>query len=299
MPAKNVSLNLNQLLNGSQQAKKFVGGTAVSCILMPNTYHCYHSPVSGKVIESNADVLRDYFGIKDFPDLLNKGDVGYGYDYRDFEVFRRGYLIIQTPNYGLVGMVPVGLNTIGSVVFNHEFKRITSNDTPVPISKGQQVGYFKYRGSLNILLFEPGRFPSMNLLVGEKIGTINTNCEIAAATKWVDSGININTGDAVELRYSGGIWQASTISGFVDAAGNPDFIAKPGYTLQGKNEGALCARIGLDGDVFLVGKKINFTADKSGELYFCINDDLNGEYGAGFTDNIGAVYVTVDITPAK
>ncbi|MBW2662998.1 MAG: phosphatidylserine decarboxylase [Deltaproteobacteria bacterium] len=297
--AKNVSLNLNQLLNGSEHAKKFIGGTAVSCILMPNTYHWYHSPVSGKVIESNADVLGDYFGIKDFPDLLDKGDVGYGYDYSDFEVFRRGYLIIQTPNYGLVGMVPVGLNTVGSVVFKDPFKRITPNDTPAPITKGQQVGYFKYGGSLNILLFESGRFPSLNLLVGEKIGAINTNCEVAAATKWVDSGININTGDAVELRYSGGIWLASPESGYVDAAGNADFTAKPGYTLPGKNEGALCGRIGTDGNVFLVGKKINFTADTSGKLYFCINDDLNGEYGAGFTDNIGSVYVTVDITPVK
>lgn len=297
--AKNVSLNLDQLLNGSEHAKKFVGGTAVSCILMPNTYHWYHSPVSGKVIESNADVLGDYFGIKDFPDLLDKGDVGYGYDYSDFEVFRRGYLIIQTPNYGIVGMIPVGLNTVGSVVFKDPFKRITPNDTPAPITKGQQVGYFKYGGSLNILLFESGRFPSLNLLVGEKIGAINTNCVVAAATKWVDSGININTGDAVELRYSGGTWLASPESGYVDAAGNADFTAKPGYTLPGKNEGALCGRIGPDGNVFLVGKKINFTADTSGELYLCINDDLNGEYGAGFTDNIGSVYVTVDITPVK
>ena len=297
--AKNVSLKLNQLLNGSEHSKRFIGGTAVSCILMPNTYHRYHSPVSGKVIESNADVMGDYFGIKDFPDLLDKGDVGYGYDYSDFEVFRRGYLIIQTPNYGLVGMIPVGLNTIGSVIFKDTLKRITSSDTPVPIAKGEQVGYFQYGGSLNILLFEPGRFPSLNLLVKEKIGVINTNCEVSAKTKWVDSRININAGDAVELRYSGGIWEASPESGFVDAAGNSNFTAKPGYTLPGKNEGALCGRIGPDGDVFLVGKKVDFTAKTSGDLFFCINDDLTGEYGAGFTDNIGSVYVTVDITPVK
>ena len=295
--AKNVTLNLNQLLNGSEHAKKFIGGTAVSCILMPNTYHWYHSPVSGKVIESNQDVLGDYFGIKNFPELLDKGDVGYGYDYSDFEVFRRGYLIIQTPNYGLVGMVPVGLHTVGSVIFNDPFKLITSSDTPATITKGQQVGCFKYGGSLNILLFQPGRFPSLNILVRERIGVINTNCEVSASTKWVDSGININVGDPVELRFSGGRWQVSPETGLVDAAGNPQFIAKPGYTLPGQNEGALCGRIGPGGKVFLVGKKFKFTADTSGELYFCANDDLNGVYGAGFTDNIGSVYVTVDITP--
>jgi len=299
IPVKTVTLNLNQLLDGSQYAERFVGGTAVSCILMPNTYHWYHSPVKGKVIESNEDVIGDYFGIKDFPDLLDKGDVGYGYDYSDFEVFRRGYLIIQTPNYGLVGMVPVGLNTVGTVEFNDPFKHITPSDTPQPIDKGQQIGNFKYGGSLNILLFQPGRFPSMNQLVKEKIGAINTNCEVSAKVKWVDSGMSINTGDQVELRYAGGIWSVSPDSGFVDAAGTSKYIAKPGYTLPGANEGALCGRIGPDGDVFLVGKKVDFTAKTTGELYFCVNDDLDGRYGPGFNDNEGSVYVTVDIDPVK
>ncbi|MCP4708513.1 MAG: phosphatidylserine decarboxylase, partial [Planctomycetes bacterium] len=188
IPVKTEVLNIKQLLNGSDHAKKFVGGTAVSCILMPNIYHKYHSPVSGKVIESNADVIGDYFGIKNFPNLIHKGDVGYGYDYRDFEVFHRGYMVIQTPNYGLVGMIPVGLNTVGSVVFEDKFIRITRQNPPATITKGELVGYFKYGGSLNILLFQPGRFPSMNHLVGEKIGAINTNCEVSAKVKWVDSG---------------------------------------------------------------------------------------------------------------
>lgn len=299
IPVKTVALNVKQLLNGSAHAKKFVGGTAVSCILMPNTYHKYHSPVSGKVIEANADVVGAYFGIKNFPDLIDKGDVGYGYDYSDFEVFRRGYLIIETPNYGLVGMIPVGLNTVGSVIFEDKLKRITPGDAPVPIAKGEMVGYFQYGGSLNILLFESGRFPSMNHLVGEKIAAINTNCEVSAKVKWVDSGFNINAGDKVELRYVGGQWQASPDSGLVNASGNSRYIAKPGYTMSGANEGALCGKIGLDGDVFLVGKKSDFTASTTGELFFCINDDLNGEYGAGFTDNFGSVYVDVDIDPAK
>lgn len=299
IPVKTVTLNVSQLLNGSEHARKFVGGTAVSCILMPNTYHWYHSPVSGYVIESNADVAADYFGIKDFPDLLHKGDVGYGYDYSDFETFHRGYLVIKTANYGLVGMIPVGLNTIGSVVFNDPFKLIAPDDPPVRITKGQQVGYFQYGGSLNILLFEPGRFPSLNLLVGEKIGIMNTTCEVSAKVQWGDSGININTGDKVELRYSGGRWEASPVSGFVDAAGNPLYKAKPGYTLPGSPEGALCGRIGSEGEVFLIGRRADITAAASGDLFLCINDDLNGQYGEGFADNRGSVYVTVDITPVK
>jgi phosphatidylserine decarboxylase len=58
-----------------------VRGTALSCILMPDVYHHSHSPVSGEVVESNPDVAGNYFGIEDFPKLINGGgNVGYGYD---------------------------------------------------------------------------------------------------------------------------------------------------------------------------------------------------------------------------
>ncbi len=299
IPVKTVSLSMKELLNNSPYAQRFVGGTAVSCILMPNTYHRYHSPVSGQVVESNDDVSGEYFGIKDFPDLLDKGDVGYGYDYSVFEHFRRGYLIIETPNYGLVGMVPVGLNTIASVVFQEPYKCISAVDnTTQPIKKGDEIGYFKYGGSLNILLFEPGRFPSMNLLQGEKIGVFNTSCTVAANVKWVNSGIRINATDTVEVRYNGGMWTANPSTGMTDANGNSAYIAKDGYTLPGKNEGALCGRIGENGNVFLVGKVATLPKGESGSLYLCINDDLDGRYGPGLSDNTGEVTVNVDITPA-
>ncbi len=170
---KTQELSVYQLLNGSKYTIYFEGGTAVSNILMPTVYHRYHSPVSGKVIESNEDVAGIYFGIKDFPELIHNGDVGYGYDYSIFEHFRRGYLIIQTKEYGKVAMIPVGLNTISSVIFDSKFKKITSGDTPQPIAKGEEVGYFQYGGSLNILLFEKGVFPAVRIPQGQEIGTMN------------------------------------------------------------------------------------------------------------------------------
>lgn len=296
IPVKTVALNISELLDGSAFAPRFAGGSAVSCILMPNTYHRYHAPVSGKIIESNEDVSGEYFGIKDFPAMIHKGDVGYGYDYSVFEHFRRGYLVFETRNYGLVGMVPVGLNTIASVIFHEPYKHIT-RDKPVAVKKGDEIGYFQYGGSLNILLFEPGRFPSLNLLQGEKIGLFDTSVTVQAKSKWPDSGISIEKGDRVIVRYTGGRWTANPETGFVDANGNSEFIAKPGYTLPGANEGALCARVGESGKVVLIGDEGQVPSDSSGKLYLCINDDLNGEYGPGFSDNEGAVTVTIDIKP--
>ncbi len=174
IPVKTVYLNVREMLNDSPLADRFEGGTAVSCILMPNVYHRYHAPVRGHVVDSNQDVAGEYFGIKDFPDLLNKGDVGYGYDYSVFEQFRRGYVIIETSDYGHVGMVPVGLNTIASVVFRKRFRRIDpEKHKKVKVGKGEEIGYFQYGGSLNILLFEPGGFAALKVLQGQRIGLLS------------------------------------------------------------------------------------------------------------------------------
>ncbi|GGO35894.1 phosphatidylserine decarboxylase [Streptomyces lasiicapitis] len=176
---KTVTLSVDELLHGSEYARHFDGGTAVSCVLMPDSYHWYHAPVAGEVVESCEDVEGAYYGFRNFPDLLDKGDVGYGYDYSDFEKFRRGYLILKTQylnasggpdGEGYVGMVPVGLNSIASVNFLDKFK--SPLQRPVTVEKGERIGNFKYGGSLNILLFEKDRFPAVQLLQGQRIGVL-------------------------------------------------------------------------------------------------------------------------------
>lgn len=172
LDVKTQKISPYELLNGSPLSKYFQGGTALSCILMPDVYHRYHSPVEGNVVESNQDVAGNYFGIKDFPKLIDGGNIGYGYDYSVFENFRRGYVIIETEKYGYVAVVPVGLNTIASVVFEEKFKCVTSRDGPVPILKGEEIGYFQYGGSLNILLFQKGVYASVRVPQGQGIGTM-------------------------------------------------------------------------------------------------------------------------------
>lgn len=169
----NLYLNVKQLLDNSKYAAHFENGTAVSCILMPNIYHHYHAPITGQVVESNENVQGQYFGIEDFPGFFHGGDVGYEAPYNYFEHFRRGYLVIKTKKYGYVGMVPVGLNTISSVVFKEPYKHIQPGANPVPIYKGEEVGFFQYGGSLVILLFEPGVYSSVRILMGARMGTLN------------------------------------------------------------------------------------------------------------------------------
>jgi phosphatidylserine decarboxylase len=178
IPTKlNQKLNVKELLAGSGYAKYFENGTAISCILLPNTYHHYHAVVSGKVVESREDVADAYWGIKDFPGFINSGNIGYGQSYSVFEHFRRGYFVIETNGYGYVAMIPVGLDTIGSVVFEDKWKKVTPAN-PVPVNKGEKLGHFAYGGSLVITLIEQG-ISSITVPQGQQIGVFNQKKSLA------------------------------------------------------------------------------------------------------------------------
>ncbi len=176
LDVKTRQINVNDLLAGSTYAKHFVGGSAVSCVLMPSSYHRYHSPVSGHIVES-AEVPGIYNGIMDGENWFNEGNIGESTtDFSIFEDFHRAYYIIESAGYGHVAMIPVGLNTISQLNF---YSLSPNESTLVPkggrvkVNKGDELGHFAYGGSLNILLFEPGVLTSLSVLMGQRIGSLN------------------------------------------------------------------------------------------------------------------------------
>ena len=175
IPTKgNQALNISDMLDGSKYADKFMGGTALSCVLMPNTYHRYHSPVEGHVVETK--IIEDaFYGYDNFPAWVPlNGNVGYyGADFSQFENFQRGYFIVDTGKYGHVAMIAVGLDTISSIVFKEQFVNVTK---PVSVKRGEELGHFLYGGSLFIMIFEPNRYKSdaIQVRLGNQIGTFDT-----------------------------------------------------------------------------------------------------------------------------
>jgi len=170
----NQKLNLKQMLDDSKYYKKFLGGTAVSCVLMPNTYHHYHSPIDGKIVESKI-IKGALLGTDDFPSFVpENGNVGYyGSDFNQFSTYQRGYFIGDTGKYGYVAMVAVGLSNIGSIVFEKKYNHVSR---PVPVKRGDELGHFLYGGSLFIMFFEKGKFKSdaIRVRLGNQIGTFDT-----------------------------------------------------------------------------------------------------------------------------
>jgi phosphatidylserine decarboxylase len=144
---------------------------------MPNTYHHYHAPVTGHVVETK--IIQDaFYGYDDFPKWVPPdGNVGYhGTDFSQFENFQRGYLIVDTGAYGHVAIIPVGLDTISSIVFEEKFMKLKK---PVPVNRGDRLGHFLYGGSLVILVFEPNRYTSdaVQVRLGNQIGTFDTTSD--------------------------------------------------------------------------------------------------------------------------
>lgn len=165
LDVKGIPMTMDQLLDGvpAEYKQQFVGGTGQSCVLMPNTYHHFHSPVNGTIVY--ADVIKaNTFGYIDWPNWVPlDGNVGRpGTDFSQFEVFERGVIVIEVKYAnvpgaepaeltGYVASIPVGLDTIGSVVLNDGIEKNK------PVKRGYtELGNFLYGGSLNILLYSKG-----------------------------------------------------------------------------------------------------------------------------------------------
>jgi phosphatidylserine decarboxylase len=162
-----MKLNLNQLLGNSVYAARFIDGTALSVILLPRNYHHFHAPVSGQLVESKQDVGNVLFGsqLMDFF-MTDSGD------FSEFENYKHGYFVIKTQQYGYVAVIPVGLETIGSVIFENRVKDIYAGKE-ILVKKGEKLGHFAYGGSLVIMLFEKDRLKSFGVQQGQQIGIFN------------------------------------------------------------------------------------------------------------------------------
>jgi len=162
LDVKSIPISLMDLLGSAPKElkEKFVDGTGLSCVLMPNTYHHFHAPVNGKIV--HAEIVRSgTYGYEDFPNWVPlDGNVGRpGTDFGQFQVFQRGVIIIEVKYKdlngktltGYVASIPVGLDTIGSVVLDEDI-------VPGKIVKRgyTRLGNFFYGGSLDILLFSKG-----------------------------------------------------------------------------------------------------------------------------------------------
>lgn len=202
--------------------------------------------------------------------------------------------------YANAGMTPLELAQSLKIYFGN------AND----VALGVKLGYPDLTSTaIGKLLLDPSIYPALTrvdmqaalLFAGfnqqdvnaalNALYPIQVNVTVQANIAWQDTGVTVSAGTGISVTYVSGLWTANPYTGFVTSVGNPSYIAKPGYTLQGAYEGALIGRVGEN--LFLIGAGATVPAGLSGPLQLCINDDLNGIYGPGLRDNTGSVNMLI------
>lgn len=112
-----------------------------------------------------------------------------------------------------------------------------------------------------------------------------------------NTGILVENNKSLTLIYKSGLWTADPHQNngqLYDAAGYKNHASnRVGYPIPSANIGALVGKIG-DNPPFLVGDGVVKTpAGQLGFLKLSINDDLEGIYGSGLSDNIGSIQVEI------
>ena len=133
---------------GSVYKSAFSGGTLTHTFLDVNDYHRYHFPVDGTIKDVRIIQSDDAVGgfltwdSKTRKYALDANTPGW----QNLET--RGCVIIETKQYGLVALLPIGMSQICSVNFEKSVKVGTA------VKKGDMLGYFLFGGSDFVLLFQ-------------------------------------------------------------------------------------------------------------------------------------------------
>tara|TARA_R110002124_G_scaffold141356_3_gene305887 strand:+ start:1765 stop:3036 length:1272 start_codon:yes stop_codon:yes gene_type:complete len=135
---------ISELLDGSQYADAFKGGTFVHYFLGPFDYHRFHTPVSGLVLESRAISGNVFLNVNITEKQFDAPDgAPNGYEFKQ----SRGLVIMDTVELGKVGILPIGMCQVSGVL-------MTPGLEGKEVVKGQEFGKFQFGGSDIIMLFE-------------------------------------------------------------------------------------------------------------------------------------------------
>ena len=167
-PVKTMSTNhLQDLLGDSAYAHRFEDGEAMHIVLDVFDYHRFHAPCDGRVVEQKIiPGIHAGGGVI----IWDEAQGRYRYDTLGAVGFQsletRGVLIMDTPDYGYVALIAVGIQQVSSVRWT------TIHHTPYTIHQNEEIGRFEFGGSDIILLFEPDKAPAFELGKSVKVGDV-------------------------------------------------------------------------------------------------------------------------------
>jgi len=162
---KGISWPVAKLLDGSQYQNAFENGIFTHSFLNLDDYHRFHVPVAGEIKEVRNIHGRVYGNVIRRPD----GTL-YPVDGETYQVDQeRGLIVIDSPEVGLVAVLPVGMGFVSSVNLTPE--------VGARLEKGEEFGFFLFGGSDIVMLFQNKRVVidaevERKYLQGQRIGEI-------------------------------------------------------------------------------------------------------------------------------
>ena len=161
-PVKTASIsNWLDLLGDSPYKDCFAGGETTHIVLDVFDYHRFHAPCDGTVLECKTiEGIHAGGGVIIWDEEQHR----YRYDQlgvTDFQMLEtRGVLVMETPDFGKIALVAVGVQQVSSVVWTHPALADSESLNPNPLfAQGEELGLFKFGGSDIVLFFEPGKTP--------------------------------------------------------------------------------------------------------------------------------------------
>ena len=141
--------SVSQLIGpDSQYADAFKGGTLTHTFLDVNDYHRYHFPVSGTIVEMNKIPATNAVGGIVRWDA-EKGRYILDCDVPGWQMIEtRDCVIVDTDEYGLVAILPIGMSQICSCNWEENLK------VGSKVEKGDPMGYFLFGGSDIVMVFQ-------------------------------------------------------------------------------------------------------------------------------------------------
>ena len=121
---------------------------------------------------------------------------------------------------------------------------------------------------------------------GARVGNTR-EVSVEAARGWVDTGIDVRTGETLSIQASGTVSLSDNASDLADPAGSRMSRRAGASPLPNEPAGALIARVG-SGAPMAVGGRQSVPVNGNGRLYLAVNDDH-------FADNRGAYSVLISV----
>lgn len=162
---KGVTWPIAKLLEGSPYKDAFKNGIYTHSFLNGYDYHRYHVPVAGEIKEVRKIEGRVYMDMTRTTDGRLQFKDGDTYQYNQ----ERGLIVIDSPEVGLVAVLPVGMGPISSVNLTPE--------VGARLQKGEEFGYFMFGGSDIVMLFQNKKVvldaeAGKKYLQGQRIGEV-------------------------------------------------------------------------------------------------------------------------------